>query len=330
MATETRVGPERGRYAPDGPRRVTTRSPAHGMAPGESRGIRPLPQHSFSLLLPPDRPTHVTTSLLPPRHRTMTTRSVFGSSVLVPLAEGAETVPGGLPARLAHLQGPRMLGAGVAHACPTSTTDNTSASVGKTNVATDSDDATTSFPVAPGTPPTTLRANAHVLRAPGGSLLMGPWHGAFARADEARGGRATREDERRRPRSPEDESSEDESESARRATHLKDRPAIDAAHAEHIAELAFCGVDEMRLDEGRAVSLELVAEDAVAGRISRSGEIDAFAFPRRHRVRSAPPRPRARWARSASRRDAGPRPPSCARRREDAEQGGRDEGARAR
>lgn len=221
----------------------------------------------------------------------MTTRSVFGSSVLVPLAEGAETVPGGLPARLAHLQGPRMLGAGVAHACPTSTTDNTSASVGKTNVATDSDDATTSFPVAPGTPPTTLRANAHVLRAPGGSLLMGPWHGAFARADEARGGRATREDERRRPRSPEDESSEDESESARRATHLKDRPAIDAAHAEHIAELAFCGVDEMRLDEGRAVSLELVAEDAVAGRISRSGEIDAFAFPRRHRVRSAPAAP---------------------------------------
>ena len=218
----------------------------------------------------------------------------------MPLAEGAETVPGGLPARLAHLQGPRMLGAGVAHACPPRdvgpTTNNTSASVGKktkknVNVATDSDEATTSFPVAPGTPPTTLRANAHVLRAPGGSLLMGPWHGAFARADEARGGRATREDERRRPRSPEDESSEDESESARRATHLKDRPAIDAAHAEHIAELAFCGVDEMRLDEGRAVSLELVAEDAVAGRISRSDEIEACAFPRRHRVRSAPAAP---------------------------------------
>ena len=184
-----------------------------------------------------------------------------------------------------------MLGAGVAHACPTSTTDNTSASVGEKNVATvgaDSDDATTSFPVAPGTPPTTLRANAHVLRAPGGSLLMGPWHGAFARADEARGGRATREGERRRPQSPEDESSEDESESARRATRLKDRPAIDAAHAEHIAELAFCGVDEMRLDEGRAVSLELVAEDAVAGRISRSFE---EKFPRRHRVRSAPAAP---------------------------------------
>ena len=222
----------------------------------------------------------------------MTTRSVFGSSVLVPLAEGAETVPGGLPARLAHLQGPRMLGAGVAHACPTSTTDNTSASVGMTNVATDSDDATTSFPVAPGTPPTTLRANAHVLRAPGGSLLMGPWHGAFARADEARGGRATREDERRRPRSPEDESSEDESDSARRATHLKDRPAIDAAHAEHIAELAFCGVDEMRLDEGRAVSLELVAEDAVAGRISRRREKKTDSVPKsRDGARSAPAAP---------------------------------------
>ena len=218
----------------------------------------------------------------------MTTRSVFGSSVLVPLAEGAETVPGGLPARLAHLQGPRMLG--VAHACPPRDVGPTT-NKKNVNVATDSDEATTSFPVAPGTPPTTLRANAHVLRAPGGSLLMGPWHGAFARADEARGGRATREDERRPPRSPEDESSEDESESARRATHLKDRPAIDAAHAEHIAELAFCGVDEMRLDEGRAVSLELVAEDAVAGRISRSDEIEACAFPRRHRVRSAPAAP---------------------------------------
>ena len=192
-----------------------------------------------------------------------------------------------------------MLGAGVAHACPPRdvgpTTNNTSASVGKktnknVNVATDSDEATTSFPVAPGTPPTTLRANAHVLRAPGGSLLMGPWHGAFARADEARGGRRhSRESDRRRPRSPEDESSY---ESARtRLTRLKDRPAIDAAHAEHIAELAFCGVDEMRLDEGRAVSLELVAEDAVAGRISRSDEIEACAFPRRHRVRSAPAAP---------------------------------------
>lgn len=224
----------------------------------------------------------------------MTTRSVFGSSVLVPLAEGAETVPGGLPARLAHLQGPRMLGAGVAHACPPRDVGPTT-SVGKkteknVNVATDSDEATTSFPVAPGTPPTTLRANAHVLRAPGGSLLMGPWHGAFARADEARGGRRhSRESDRRRPRSPEDESSY---ESARtRLTRLKDRPAIDAAHAEHIAELAFCGVDEMRLDEGRAVSLELVAEDAVAGRISRSDEIEACAFPRRHRVRSAPAAP---------------------------------------
>jgi len=212
----------------------------------------------------------------------------------VPLAEGAETVPGGLPARLAHLQGPRMLGAGVAHACPPRDVGPTT-SVGKkteknVNVATDSDEATTSFPVAPGTPPTTLRANAHVLRAPGGSLLMGPWHGAFARADEARGGRRhSRESDRRRPRSPEDESSY---ESARtRLTRLKDRPAIDAAHAEHIAELAFCGVDEMRLDEGRAVSLELVAEDAVAGRISRSDEIEACAFPRRHRVRSAPAAP---------------------------------------
>ena len=30
----------------------------------------------------------------------------------MPLSEGAATVPGGLPARLAHLQGPRVLGAG--------------------------------------------------------------------------------------------------------------------------------------------------------------------------------------------------------------------------
>lgn len=177
---------------------------------------------------------------------------------------------------------------GVAHACPPRDVGPTT-NKKNVNVATDSDEATTSFPVAPGTPPTTLRANAHVLRAPGGSLLMGPWHGAFARADEARGGRVTREGDRRRPRSPEDESSY---ESARtRLTRMKDRPAIDAAHAEHIAELAFCGVDEMRLDEGRAVSLELVAEDAVAGRISRSDEIEACAFPRRHRVRSAPAAP---------------------------------------
>ena len=118
----------------------------------------------------------------------------------MPLVEGARTVPGGLPARLAHLQGPRSLadasGAGealeVEHGCwrqiPPASTD-VSARVRKINDnvaddADDDDDATTSFGVAPGTPPTTLRANAHVLRAPGGSLLMGPWHGAFARADE--------------------------------------------------------------------------------------------------------------------------------------------------
>ena len=232
----------------------------------------------------------------------------------MPLVEGARTVPGGLPARLAHLQGPRSLadasGAGealeVEHGCwrqiPPASTD-VSARVRKINDnvaddaddADDGDDATTSFGVAPGTPPTTLRANAHVLRAPGGSLLMGPWHGAFARADETGKGSLSPamgdEGAVKRDASPRRRSAEDGDVSARRATVLRDL-GVDTAHAEHIAELAFCGADEMRLDEGQAVSLELVSEDAVAGGFSRRRETNADGFPRRRDgARSAPAAP---------------------------------------
>ena len=214
--------------------------------------------------------------------------------MLVPLAEDARIVPGGLPARLAHLQGPRSLtqGAGealeVEHGCWREIgASNRNEKEGEDDVV---DDARTAFGVAPGTPPTTVRANAHVLRAPGGSLLMGPWHGAFARADEAgRGAPATVEEGE--DASPRGRSSDDGDVSARRAIVLN-ALGIDAAHAERIAELAFCGADEMRLDGGRAVSLELVSEDAVAGRISRRREKKTDSVPKsRDGARSAPAAP---------------------------------------
>ena len=130
---------------------------------------------------PPDRPTHVTTSLLP-RHRTMTTRSVFGSSVLVPLAEGAETVPGGSCRRAWRTSRARMLGAGVAHACPTSTTDNTSASaIDKRRHRLRH--ATTSAPSRPVRPPRPCaRERARPARA-GRVFTDGAPARAFARAD---------------------------------------------------------------------------------------------------------------------------------------------------
>ena len=223
----------------------------------------------------------------------------------MPLAEGAATVPGGLPARLAHLQGPRVLGSGAGE--PLEVDDPLGREIDFETVATNDDDvdetkrrdatSATSFPVAPGTPPTTARSNAQVLRAPGGSLLMGPWRGAFARADEPfaeREPRRSGESEKSQGEEKQKRHKEDEDDlSARRATHLRDL-GVDAAHAEHLAELAFCGTDDMRLDEGRAVSLELVSEDAVAGRSSRRR--NAFLFPprdgkSRERVRSAPAAP---------------------------------------
>ena len=214
--------------------------------------------------------------------------------MLVPLAEDARIVPGGLPARLAHLQGPRSLtqGAGealeVEHGCWREIgASNRKEKEGEDDVV---DDARTAFGVAPGTPPTTVRANAHVLRAPGGSLLMGPWHGAFARAHEAgRGAPATVEEGE--DASPRGRSSDDGDVSARRAIVLN-ALGIDAAHAERIAELAFCGADEMRLDGGRAVSLELVSEDAGAGRIPRRREKKTDSVPKsRDGARSAPAAP---------------------------------------
>lgn len=221
----------------------------------------------------------------------------------MPLAEGAATVPGGLPARLAHLQGPRVLGSGAGE--PLEVDDPLGREIDFETVATNDDDvderkrrdatSATSFPVAPGTPPTTARSNAQVLRAPGGSLLMGPWRGAFARADEPfffaeREPRRSGESEK----SQGEEKQNEDDLSARRATHLRDLGVDAEEAAEHLAELAFCGTDDMRLDEGRAVSLELVSEDAVAGRSSRRR--NAFLFPprdgkSRERVRSAPAAP---------------------------------------
>jgi hypothetical protein len=236
--------------------------------------------------------------------------------VLVPLAEGAATVPGGLPARLAHLQGPRVLGAGAGEPLdvddplgrwreidrdfPVATNDffDDDDDVGSPTKRLD-DDATPLNPVAPGTPPTDAReCNAQVLRAPGGSLLMGPWRGAFGRADEPFAERYS--PRRKKSGEPENQQksqhdeNEDDSSQVRRATHLRDL-GVDESHAEHLAELAFCGTDDMRLDEGRAVCLELVSEDAIAGRSSRRR--NAFTFQTRdaggarERVRSAPAAP---------------------------------------
>jgi len=232
----------------------------------------------------------------------------------VPLAEGAATVPGGLPARLAHLQGPRVLGAGAGEPLdvddplgrwreidrdfPVATNDffDDDDDVGSLTKRLD-DDATPLNPVAPGTPPTDAReCNAQVLRAPGGSLLMGPWRGAFGRADEPFAERYS--PRRKKSGEPENQQkshhdeNEDDLSQVRRATHLRDL-GVDESHAEHLAELAFCGTDDMRLDEGRAVSLELVSEDAIAGRSSRRR--NAFLVPprdgARERVRSAPAAP---------------------------------------
>ena len=151
---------------------------------------------------------------------------------------------------------------------------------------------------------------------------MGPWHGAFARADETGKGSLSPamgdEGAVKRDASPRRRSAEDGDVSARRATVLRDL-GVDTAHAEHIAELAFCGADEMRLDEGQAVSLELVSEDAVAGGFSRRRETNADGFPRRRDgARSAPAAPTRKVG---AQRDATRRRPSASfvrARREDA------------
>ena len=233
----------------------------------------------------------------------------------MPLSEGAATVPGGLPARLAHLQGPRVLGAGAGEPLdvddplgrwreidrdfPVATNDffDDDGGVGATKRL--DDDATSLNPVAPGTPPTDAReCNAQVLRAPGGSLLMGPWRGAFGRADEPFAERYSPRRKKSGEFQNEQKSQRDENEDdlsqVRRSMHLRDL-GVDALHAEHLAELAFCGTDDMRLDEGRSVCLELVSEDAIAGRSSRRR--NAFTFQARdaggarERVRSAPAAP---------------------------------------
>ena len=233
----------------------------------------------------------------------------------MPLAEGAATVPGGLPARLAHLQGPRVLGAGAGEPLdvddplgrwreidrdfPVATNDffDDDDGVGETKRL--DDDATSLNPVAPGTPPTDAReCNAQVLRAPGGSLLMGPWRGAFGRADEPfterYSPRRKKSGEPENQQKSQNDENEDDLSQVRRATHLRDL-GVDESHAEHLAELAFCGTDDMRLDEGRSVCLELVSEDAIAGRSSRRR--NAFTFQTRdgggarERVRSAPAAP---------------------------------------
>jgi hypothetical protein len=151
--------------------------------------------------------------------------------------------------------------------------------------------------VAPGTPPTDAReCNAQVLRAPGGSLLMGPWRGAFGRADEPFAERYSprRSGEPEKKQKSQHDENEDDLSQVRRSMHLRDL-GVDESHAEHLAELAFCGTDDMRLDEGRSVCLELVSEDAIAGRSSRRR--NAFTFQTRdaggarERVRSAPAAP---------------------------------------
>jgi len=203
-----------------------------------------------------------------------------------------------LPARLAHLQGPRVGLASSPRGCR--------------------QDRETRGPtrdgfVAPRTPPASFvppreNTNTHVLRGSGGSILMGPWNGAFANlrgSSSAASSTGDAEEASRSAPARRDSPSETRRLETRAGGDARERSdAVCAIDAEHLAELAFCGTDELQLDEGRAVAAELVSEDAITGRRDarsetreagdwnasewRSDGPDGTARGRNRRVSSAP------------------------------------------
>ena len=152
------------------------------------------------------------------------------NTILRPLVEDeADTAPiGALPARLSHLHGP----VGLPAASPPGARSGGIA-------------ATPPRPeFAPSTP-----ANRTALRGASGTLLMGPWNGAFARADDSAD---PKPDARRRP----------------------DAVArLDDDAREHLADVIFTGPDETPLDH-ESVALEKVLEDALTGRVVVAPELD--------------------------------------------------------
>ena len=153
------------------------------------------------------------------------------NTILRPLVEDeADTAPiGALPARLSHLHGP----VGLPAASPPGARSGGIA-------------ATPPRPeFAPSTP-----ANRTALRGASGTLLMGPWNGAFARADD---------------------SADPKPDAARRRPDAVARLDDDAR--EHLADVIFTGPDETPLDH-ESVALEKVLEDALTGRVVVAPELD--------------------------------------------------------
>ena len=213
-------------------------------------GIRTL--HYSSNFLPRSRdPSDLP---LPSHPRVTTQRSVFGNSVLLSLDEDSlmdeaptlGSVGRALPARLAHLQGPtrivdsREMETGSEISPPREISENIGPSF-----------------VAPGTPPT------HTVRGSRGQILMGPWGGAFSRADGGDGSNLVTEDTGLR-------ASREES----REIQTGDKSKIDSEHVEIFSDLVFCGVDDLRIDSGNAVTTELVSEDAITGRVRESENVE--------------------------------------------------------
>lgn len=143
---------------------------------------------------------------------------------------------GALPARLSHLQGP----------------------VGLPAASPPRENPTTTTPPRPDLAPSTP-AERSTLRGASGTLLMGPWNGPFARADDSAdpdpkppAPRADDGDDRRRPGA---------------AARLDD----DAR--EHLADVIFTGPDETPLDH-ESVTREQMLEDALTGRAAVAPDLD--------------------------------------------------------
>jgi hypothetical protein len=215
------------------------------------------PRHPFVRQIPSDLPPP------PPPHRP-TTQSVFGNSVLLPLDEDAtmdEFIVGSvggraLPKRLAHLQGPTRIGHPVSRLQQLDTETAEISRGGETpSLAT----------VALRTPPNatlTQTPNMHVVRGAHGSVFVGPWNGRWGRADGG-GARDAEISER----------AQNEEESATRSSRAVGIE-LDPLDTETIAELAFCDTHELRLDDGAAVTTELISEEIITGRRTRGGDTD--------------------------------------------------------
>ena len=153
------------------------------------------------------------------------------NTILRPLVEDeADTAPiGTLPARLSHLHGP----VGLPAASPPGARSG----------------GITATPPRPEFAPSTP-ANRSTLRGASGTLLMGPWNGAFARADD---------------------SADPKPDAARRRPDAVARLDDDAR--EHLADVIFTGPDETPLDH-ESVALEKVLEDALTGRVVVAPDLD--------------------------------------------------------